>query len=132
MRRSVSILVSNQSVDGDRQRTEKHLVPMTDVIINFRDRWGVLMRVRSLIAAFTSPANTTQPHVDKLVKKDILDERDYDASRLKPFKLTMIRGQLKRNPNHGWAYGSLNMLEKMARAMGSLVRGPNPPRFRFY
>nr|XP_019001717.1 uncharacterized protein I203_05920 [Kwoniella mangroviensis CBS 8507]OCF65178.1 hypothetical protein I203_05920 [Kwoniella mangroviensis CBS 8507] len=91
----------------NEKRTEKHVVPMGDVIENFRDRWAALMR----------------PNVAKLVDKDILTERDLDCKRLRPFRLTAKRMEIGRDRNSGlkWAFGSLTALEKMARAMGHLL-----------
>ncbi|OCF45579.1 hypothetical protein I317_00481 [Kwoniella heveanensis CBS 569] len=91
----------------NEKHTERHIVPMSDVIENFRDRWAALMR----------------PHVAKLVEKDILNDRDLDCKRLRPFRLTAKRMEIARDRNSGlkWAFGSLTALEKMARAMGNLL-----------
>lgn len=59
----------------------------------------------------------------KLVDADILNERDLDVKRLKPFRLTSKRMEIARDRTSGlkWALGPLQALEKMARAMGHLV-----------
>ena len=59
----------------------------------------------------------------KLVDVDILTDRDLDMKRLKPFRLTAKRMELARDRTgrNKWAFGPLQQLEKMARAMGSLV-----------
>lgn len=65
----------------------------------------------------------------KLIPKDILNERDLDCKRLKPFRLTAKKMEIMRDRNSGlkWAVGSLTSLEKMARAMGHLVSPSQPP-----
>ncbi|ORX40857.1 hypothetical protein BD324DRAFT_644144 [Kockovaella imperatae] len=91
----------------NEKRTEKHTVFMGEVIEGFRDRWAALMR----------------PYVQKLVDKDILNERDLDVKRLKPFRLTAKRMEIARDRHSSlkWCFGSLQALEKMARAMGHLL-----------
>ncbi|WWC72771.1 uncharacterized protein I206_106735 [Kwoniella pini CBS 10737] len=91
----------------NEKRTEKHVVPMGDVIESFRDRWADIMK----------------PNVAKLVDKEILTERDLDVKRLRPFRLTAKRMEIGRDRNSGmkWAFGSLTALEKMARAMSHLL-----------
>ncbi|WVR08777.1 hypothetical protein IAU60_005835 [Kwoniella sp. DSM 27419] len=91
----------------NEKHTEKHVVPMSDVIADFRDRWAALMR----------------PNVQKLVDKDILNDRDLDTKRLRPFRLTAKRMEIARDRTSGlrWAIGSLTALEKMSRAMGYLL-----------
>ncbi|WVF67834.1 hypothetical protein IAT40_002595 [Kwoniella sp. CBS 6097] len=91
----------------NEKHTERHVVPMSDVIENFRDRWAALMR----------------PHVARLVEKDILNDRDLDCKRLRPFRLTAKRMEIARDRGSSlkWAFGSLTALEKMARAMGNLL-----------
>ncbi|WVQ95399.1 hypothetical protein IAU59_002496 [Kwoniella sp. CBS 9459] len=91
----------------NEKHTERHVVPMSDVIENFRDRWAALMR----------------PHVAKLVEKEILNERDLDCKRLRPFRLTAKRMEIAKDRGSSlkWAFGSLSSLEKMARAMGNLL-----------
>ncbi|WWC65008.1 uncharacterized protein I303_107622 [Kwoniella dejecticola CBS 10117] len=91
----------------NEKRTEKHVVPMGDIIESFRDRWAAIMK----------------PNVAKLVDKDILTERDLDVKRLRPFRLTAKRMEIAKDRNSGlkWAFGSLTALEKMARAMGHLL-----------
>ncbi|WRT70898.1 uncharacterized protein IL334_007897 [Kwoniella shivajii] len=91
----------------NEKRTERHVVEMNDVIEGFRDRWATLMR----------------PNVAKLVDKEILNERDLDCKRLRPFRLTAKRMEIAKDRNSGrsWAFGSLTALEKMARAMGNLL-----------
>jgi len=61
--------------------------------------------------------------VVKLVEKDILNDRDLDIKRLRPFRLTAKRMEIARDHNSGlkWCFGSLQALERMARAMGHLV-----------
>jgi ATP-dependent DNA helicase MPH1 len=61
--------------------------------------------------------------VIKLVQKEILNERDLDVWKLKPFRLTMRRQEIMRDPSMKWAIGMITQLEKMSRAMGSLVSG---------
>ncbi|WWD20885.1 hypothetical protein CI109_105362 [Kwoniella shandongensis] len=91
----------------NEKRTEKHFVQMGDVIEGFRDRWAALMK----------------PYVAKLVDKDILTDRDLDIKRLRPFRLTAKRMEIAKDRTSGlkWAFGSLQSLEKMARAMGNLL-----------
>ncbi|KAK8850715.1 hypothetical protein IAR55_004635 [Kwoniella newhampshirensis] len=91
----------------NEKRTEKHFVQMGDVIEGFRDRWAALMK----------------PFVAKLVEKDILTDRDLDIKRLRPFRLTAKRMEIAKDRTSGlkWALGSLQFLEKMARAMGNLL-----------
>lgn len=71
-----------------------------------------------------SVADVFQPYVQKLVDKEVLTERDLDAKRLKPFRLTAKRMELARDKNSSlrWCFGTLQQIERMARAMGSLVR----------
>jgi len=78
-----------------------------------------------LIAQINTPADS-QPFVQKLVSKDILTDRDLDIIRLKPFRMTAKRMEITRDRNSTlkWCYGSLSTIEKMARAMGHLVRLP--------
>ncbi|WVO18165.1 hypothetical protein L204_105868 [Cryptococcus depauperatus] len=84
----------------------QHIVRMTDVIQDFRDRWGALMI----------------PYVQKLVGQGVLNERDLDVKRLRTFRITSIRMQLQRKKQGTKnAIGSLNTIEKMARAMGHLL-----------
>lgn len=66
----------------------------------------------------------SQPFVQKLVSKDVLTDRDLDIIRLKPFRMTAKRMEISRDRNSTlkWCYGSLTTIEKMARAMGHLVR----------
>lgn len=66
---------------------------------------------------------TIQPYVTKLVEKNILNDRDLDIKRLKPFRLTAKRMEIARDRTSGqkWCFGSLQQLERMARAMGHLV-----------
>lgn len=61
--------------------------------------------------------------VQKLVDKGVLVERDLDAKRLKPFRLTAKRMEISRDRTSGqkWALGILGSLEHMARAMTHLV-----------
>jgi ATP-dependent DNA helicase MPH1 len=68
-------------------------------------------------------AELSQPYVLKLVDKDVLNDRDLNISRLKPFRLTVKKMELKKGGNSGlmWCFGTLTSLEKMARAMGNLV-----------
>ena len=70
------------------------------------------------------PEADEQPFVQKLVSKDVLTERDLDVARLKPFRMTAKRMEISRDRNSTlkWCYGSLTTIEKMARAMGHLVR----------
>ncbi|KAI9633416.1 uncharacterized protein MKK02DRAFT_18316 [Dioszegia hungarica] len=91
----------------NEKHTEQHVVPMSDVIEGFRDRWAVLMR----------------PMVQKLVDKGVLMDRDLDTKRLKPFRLTAKRMEISRDRTSGvrWALGSLQSLEQMARAMTHLL-----------
>lgn len=53
----------------------------------------------------------------------MLTERDLDAKRLKPFRLTARRMEILRDrqSQSKWAIGALNQLEKMATAMRNLV-----------
>jgi hypothetical protein len=71
-----------------------------------------------------STSADSQPFVQKLVSKDILTDRDLDIIRLKPFRMTAKRMEITRDRNSTlkWCYGSLSTIEKMARAMGHLVR----------
>ncbi|RXK39401.1 hypothetical protein M231_03354 [Tremella mesenterica] len=91
----------------NEKKTEKHLVKMTPIIEDFRDRWAALMK----------------PYVTKLIEKGVLTDRDLDIKRLRPFRLTAKRMEIARNRDSGlkWCYGSLNQLERMARAMGHLL-----------
>ena len=68
----------------------------------------------------------SQPHVAKLVDKDILTNRDLDIKRLKPYRLTAKRQEIARGRDAGlkWCLNSLQTLERMARAMGNLVSVP--------
>ncbi|WOO82285.1 Fanconi anemia group M protein [Vanrija pseudolonga] len=92
---------------ADGQKTDKHVVRMSPVIVEFRDRWATVMK----------------PFIAKLVERNILTERDLDAKRLRPFRLTAKRMELSRDRSSGatWAFGPLNNLEKMARAMLHLL-----------
>ncbi|OWT36037.1 ATP-dependent DNA helicase MPH1 [Cryptococcus neoformans Bt1] len=83
---------------------EKHVVPMSDVIVDFRDRLSALM----------------VPFIKKLVDKDILTERDLDAKRLRPFRITAKKMELGKSGQR-WAFGPLGVLDKMARAMSHLL-----------
>jgi hypothetical protein len=76
-----------------------------------------------LIARLSTSADS-QPFVQKLVSKDVLTDRDLDIIRLKPFRMTAKRMEITRDRNSTlkWCYGSLSTIEKMARAMGHLVR----------
>ena len=71
-----------------------------------------------------STSADSQPFVQKLVSKDVLTDRDLDIIRLKPFRMTAKRMEITRDRNSTlkWCYGSLTTIEKMARAMGHLVR----------
>lgn len=66
---------------------------------------------------------TPQPFIQKLVDKNVLTERDLDAKRLKPYRLTAKRMEIGRDRNSGlmWTMGPLQNIERMARAMGNLV-----------
>jgi hypothetical protein len=77
-----------------------------------------------LLLARSSTSADCQPFVQKLVSKDILTDRDLDIIRLKPFRMTAKRMEITRDRNSTlkWCYGSLSTIEKMARAMGHLVR----------
>ena len=97
---------------------------MGSVIEGFRDRWAMLMKVReALVWVCPDLIRCEQPHVVKLVDKDILNDRDLDIKRLKPFRLTAKRMDIARDRSSGlkWCMGSLQSLERMARAMGNLV-----------
>lgn len=61
-----------------------------------------------------------QPFIKKLVDKDILTERDLDAKRLRPFRITAKKMELGKSGQR-WAFGPLGVLDKMARAMSHLV-----------
>jgi ATP-dependent DNA helicase MPH1 len=76
-----------------------------------------------LLPPFSTSADC-QPFVQKLVSKDVLTDRDLDIIRLKPFRMTAKRMEISRDRNSTlkWCYGSLTTIEKMARAMGHLVR----------
>ncbi|ORY28004.1 hypothetical protein BCR39DRAFT_536112 [Naematelia encephala] len=91
----------------NEKKTERHFVPMGEVIEGFRDRWGALMK----------------PVIAGLVEKQILNERDLDYKRLRPYRLTAKRIEIARDRTSGlkWCFGSLQSLEKMARAMGNLL-----------
>ncbi|TXT12930.1 hypothetical protein VHUM_01331 [Vanrija humicola] len=91
----------------NEKKTEKHIVRMGPIIEELRDRWAVLMK----------------PFIAKMVEKNILTERDLDAKRLRPFRVTAKRMEIARDRNSGlqWTYGPLNNIEKMARAMGHLL-----------
>lgn len=98
---------------------------MSDVIIDFRDRLSALMVVSysPFIFAFFSLSHmftSYQPFIKKLVDKDILTERDLDAKRLRPFRITAKKMELGKSGQR-WAFGPLGVLDKMARAMSHLV-----------
>lgn len=65
-------------------------------------------------------AHAHQPFIKKLVDKDILTERDLDAKRLRPFRITAKKMELGKSGQR-WAFGPLGVLDKMARAMSHLV-----------
>lgn len=50
-------------------------------------------------------------------------DRDLDAKRLRPFRITAKRMEITRDRRSTlkWAIGPLTQIEKMARAMGYLV-----------
>lgn len=98
---------------------------MSDVIIDFRDRLSALMVVSyfPFVFAFFSLSHmftSYQPFIKKLVDKDILTERDLDAKRLRPFRITAKKMELSKSGQR-WAFGPLGVLDKMARAMSHLV-----------
>lgn len=95
---------------------------MGSVIEGFRDRWVDIMKVR-LMVLWVWPKADHQPFVQKLVSKDVLNERDLDIKRLKPFRVTAKRMDIARDRKSTmkWCMSSLTMIEKMARAMGHLV-----------
>ncbi|WVQ77137.1 hypothetical protein IAR50_006820 [Cryptococcus sp. DSM 104548] len=86
---------------------EKHVIPMSDTIEDFRDRLGELMA----------------PIVKKLVDKDVLSSSALDVKRLRPFAITAKRAEFARRKQQGmqWVYGPLGQVEKMARAMQYLL-----------
>ena len=83
---------------------------------------GCIDTGESVISLFKSLL-TFQPYVEKLVQRDVLTDRDLDIKRLKPFRLTAKRMELARSKdsNLKWCFGTLQQIERMARAMGSLV-----------
>ncbi|WVQ86187.1 hypothetical protein IAT38_008355 [Cryptococcus sp. DSM 104549] len=89
----------------NQKHTEQHIVPMSDVIVDFRDRWAALMK----------------PYIVKLVEADILNDRDLDATRMRTFRLTAKRQEVMAARTQMWAVGPLGQIEKMARAMGNLL-----------
>lgn len=57
------------------------------------------------------------------MQRNVLTERDLDATRLKTFRVTARRMEITRDRHSGlkWAIGTLNNLEKMCRGMAYLV-----------
>ncbi|KAL1412451.1 3'-5' DNA helicase [Vanrija albida] len=86
---------------------EKHVVSMSPIFVEIRDRWAALMK----------------PFVAKLVDKNVLNHRDLDVTRMKPYRLTSKRLEIAKDRSSGlaWAFGALNNIEKMARAMTYLL-----------
>ncbi|ODN92051.1 hypothetical protein L198_05723 [Cryptococcus wingfieldii CBS 7118] len=86
---------------------ERHIISMTDTIVDFRDRLGELM----------------VPIVKKLVDKEVLTANALDVKRLRPFAITAKRAEFAKRRQQGmqWVYGPLGQVEKMARAMQYLL-----------